>query len=69
MNWQAVTGYISPDLIKSGGAAWVTAWMQKAIEAERNGNELIVFEIKPDFPELSTTSESAAGELFAEPFI
>lgn len=67
MNWQTVTGYISPDLIKAGGAAWAAAWMQKAIEAEKSGNELIVIEVKPD--EVYVSSESASGELFLEPFI
>lgn len=64
-----MSGYISPDLIKAGGAAWVRAWMQKAIEAEKMGNELVVTEVKPGHIGTLTTSENANDETFIEPFI
>ena len=61
-----VTGYITPELIQTGGKAWVKAWLQLAQKAAQNGNELMVIEVRPS--QLIFTDRKETRE-FDEPFI
>lgn len=64
---QNVTGYITPELIKSGGEAWVKTWLQLAQTAAQKGNELVVIEVKPS--DVFFTDKNVETAFFDEPFI
>lgn len=62
-----VTGYITPELIRSGGDAWAKVWLQLAQTAAQNGNELVVIEVKPS--DVFFTDKNVEAAFFDEPFI
>jgi hypothetical protein len=47
MNLHYWAGYISPEIIKKHGDPlhWATEWLSRAYQAEKAGNDLIVFEV------------------------